>query len=617
MNRTVLRALVTLTVAALVSVQSLVAAPKAFGTKSVLGGPTNSIGAAKNVQNVSQQLDGSYNVTYTVTVQNYGNGTLYNVQVTDDIANAFPLPSTFTSVGVPTATGTLTANPAFNGANITDLLIAGSSTLAVGAIETITFTVNVNVPAGPAVYYNSAVASGTDVNGNGFVSDSTNWGPTNPISSNVPTPTPLNASTLANIGIAKTILDTITQGCSIEIPYQIVIRNYSNSEGLKNINVIDDLSNTFPAPATFTVGPVTFGGPGGAGLSPAVNTYDGITNTALVDPATSTLGIGQIAYIFFNVTVDFAGTFGNFGNNASASAQGAVSNQPTSDNFSNNGTNPDPSGDFNPSEQSPTIFPVEGFNVGAAKSATAVLQPDGSYNVSYVVTVQNFGGNTATNLSVIDNLGLTFPAPVTFTIVNSPTVSQGTMVPSLTFGQGANWDLLGAGSYLSANTTGEIFFTINVQLNNTTDTLFLNSATVTASNSCGISVSDVSTNGTLPDNIIPYNNYPSDPGEDIPTPIVLLPTVTKIPGGFSPNGDGTNDFFVISNIGGKKVSVEIFNRWGAAVYKNDTYDNSWNGNSNTGIGIGDNLPTGTYWYVIKIDDTKEVKEYANYITLSR
>jgi|GEM_PF-1087383 len=65
-----------------------------------------------------------------------------------------------------------------------------------------------------------------------------------------------------------------------------------------------------------------------------------------------------------------------------------------------------------------------------------------------------------------------------------------------------------------------------------------------------------------------------------------------IPNVFSPNGDGTNDFFEISKIDiFERVSVEVINRWGNQLYHNEDYHNDWDG--------GD-LATGTYFYIIKL-----------------
>jgi gliding motility-associated-like protein len=71
------------------------------------------------------------------------------------------------------------------------------------------------------------------------------------------------------------------------------------------------------------------------------------------------------------------------------------------------------------------------------------------------------------------------------------------------------------------------------------------------------------------------------------------------------NNDGVNDFFSISEIAecGFTADVSIFNRWGKRVYYSKNYQNNWGGyhdGSGPTMGSNDKLPTGTYYYVVKI-----------------
>lgn len=72
-----------------------------------------------------------------------------------------------------------------------------------------------------------------------------------------------------------------------------------------------------------------------------------------------------------------------------------------------------------------------------------------------------------------------------------------------------------------------------------------------------------------------------------------------IPDGFSPNGDGINDLFVIRGIEMyPQNSIAIYNRWGNIVYKASPYQNKWDGRSIFGLIIdGDELPVSTYFYL--------------------
>ncbi len=79
---------------------------------------------------------------------------------------------------------------------------------------------------------------------------------------------------------------------------------------------------------------------------------------------------------------------------------------------------------------------------------------------------------------------------------------------------------------------------------------------------------------------------------------------------FSPNGDGTNETFVIDCISRYPNNrLEIYNRWGNIVFQKDGYDNSWDGTSNgrAVLYTEDKLPVGTYFYVLDLGDGSEKK----------
>ena len=61
--------------------------------------------------------------------------------------------------------------------------------------------------------------------------------------------------------------------------------------------------------------------------------------------------------------------------------------------------------------------------------------------------------------------------------------------------------------------------------------------------------------------------------------------------GISPNGDGDNEAFILSDV----KALSIFNRYGVKVYSHaENYTNQWHGQSES----GSELPDGTYYYVI-------------------
>jgi len=94
-----------------------------------------------------------------------------------------------------------------------------------------------------------------------------------------------------------------------------------------------------------------------------------------------------------------------------------------------------------------------------------------------------------------------------------------------------------------------------------------------------------------------------DAGNNTST-VITYPTDFFIPEGFSPNGDGTNDLFVIRGIANyPNNTFVIFNRWGNKVYEASHYQNTWDGKSMFGLRVGgDELPIGTYFYVLDLMD---------------
>lgn len=77
------------------------------------------------------------------------------------------------------------------------------------------------------------------------------------------------------------------------------------------------------------------------------------------------------------------------------------------------------------------------------------------------------------------------------------------------------------------------------------------------------------------------------------------PLPLQMPTGFSPNGDGKNDNFVVHGIEAfPNNEIVILNRWGNEVYKTNGYNNDWQGQNNA----GEPLPDGTYFVIITIND---------------
>jgi gliding motility-associated-like protein len=80
-----------------------------------------------------------------------------------------------------------------------------------------------------------------------------------------------------------------------------------------------------------------------------------------------------------------------------------------------------------------------------------------------------------------------------------------------------------------------------------------------------------------------------------------------IPELITPNGDGSNDTWIITNIDKyNENEVIIMNRWGDKVFVASPYTNNWSGQCNTGILIaGEKVTDGTYFYVLTLKPGEE------------
>jgi gliding motility-associated-like protein len=74
-----------------------------------------------------------------------------------------------------------------------------------------------------------------------------------------------------------------------------------------------------------------------------------------------------------------------------------------------------------------------------------------------------------------------------------------------------------------------------------------------------------------------------------------------VPNAFSPNNDGTNDVWEIPTIKDYPgCKIDIYNKWGNLVFSSNGYQEPWDGTFH-----GNALPAGTYYYTLKLSDTKE------------
>lgn len=90
-----------------------------------------------------------------------------------------------------------------------------------------------------------------------------------------------------------------------------------------------------------------------------------------------------------------------------------------------------------------------------------------------------------------------------------------------------------------------------------------------------------------------------------------------IPNVFSPNGDGSNDYFLPRQFLSRNVSafnMQIFSRWGQKIYETKAIDGrGWDGMFN-----GEHQPTGVYVYLVEVTFANGAREsYKGNVTLLR
>jgi len=79
----------------------------------------------------------------------------------------------------------------------------------------------------------------------------------------------------------------------------------------------------------------------------------------------------------------------------------------------------------------------------------------------------------------------------------------------------------------------------------------------------------------------------------------------QISDGVSDNGDGQNDFLELGTLPDvfPNFDIQIFNRYGTIVYRGNRTTPLFDGGANTGSGLGDQLPTGVYFYIFYPNDS--------------
>ena len=515
------------------------------------------IGLAKSSTVGTPTTAGSFETVLTFVVENSGDAALDGVQISDDLAAAFPEPAIFEVVGL--ASDDFTVNPAFDGVESTDLL-TGTDTLAADAAGTVSVTVRFAPNGLTSPFENVAFASSTtpdtpvDQSQDGPDPDPDDDGPAN---NSDPTPIVFSDTPAAVIGLAKSATVGVpTAGGSFETTMTFVVEN-SGDAALDGVQISDDLAAAFPEPAAFEV----------VGLASddfAINPgFDGGESTDLL-AGTDSLAAGTTGTV--SVTVSFApnGLTSPFENVAFASS----TTPDTPVDQSQDGMDPDPGGDgpADDSDPTPIVFsdtptPV----IGLAKSATVgVPTPSGSFETVLTFVVENSGEAALDGVQISDDLVAAFPAPATFEVVG---LASDDFAINPAFDGLESTDLLVGTGTLAASATGTVSVTVSFAPNGLTSP-FENVAF--ASSTTPDTPVDQSHDGPDPD---PDDDGPANDSD--PTPIVFdvgpRPAIglAKSIGEISPTADGNfaaTFTFIVQNVGDEALrDVQIVDELAAVL----------------------------------------------------
>ena len=239
--------------------------------------------------------------------------------------------------------------------------------------------------------------------------------------------------------------------------------------------------------------------------------------------------------------------------------------------------------DGNPDD--PTVTSIERIaSVSLLKAADSPIFFEAGEIVTYTLTVINTGNVELTNLVVTD------PGAV---------ILGGTPILSLLPGD-----------------TAELFAEHQITSGDVQNTLFENSAQVTADSPVGI-VEDDSDDPNNPTDF--DSNQDGEP--DDPTVVTLgLIEVNQL---VTPNGDGRNDFLFIRGVDRTLSNkLRIYNRWGVSVYIGDNYNNQNNvfdgrSRGRSTISVDDFLPAGVYYYIFDYQLAQESRTTSGFIYISK
>jgi len=550
------------------------------------GGPTQllppvpsklELGVVKSVVDIAApHTDGTFDVTFNILVENTGDVLLTPLTLTDDLSAASTFGNAFDGVVSPpvvtlvnNVTGSsqapTSAGAAFTGTGTGTALLTGTD----GALEPgdqfeVTFIISLdpNAAGAPAILQNSATAGGMAPDGSTVTDDSNtgtdaSGGATGELpgdnSGGPGVPTPVGPPMVGpEIGAVKSVVDIAaphTDG-TFDVTFNVLIENTGNVL-LTPLTLQDDLSAAAALGSAFggVVSPpvvtlVTNVSGNSQAPTSAGAAFTGTgTGTALITGTDGVLEPGDQFEVSFIVTVDPNAAGAPAALQNSATAGGTAPDGSTVTDDSNSGTDgaggstgelpgSNPGG---PGVPTPITPPAVNALLGVVKSVETIgdIQADGSFEVQYVLFIENLGDVALDQLTLTDDLSASDQLGSAFVSITAPPVvsigvnNSGVPVAPTTNGAAFTGDasgpnlFIGTDGLIGPGDVIEVRFTASVNAALPGAPIDLsNTATATGSLPDGSVVSDDSNAGTdidgNPTGEVPGDN-PGGPGS--PTPI--------------------------------------------------------------------------------------------------
>ena len=394
---------------------------------------------SKNLDMVEELGGGTFTSTFTLEVRNTGNEPLVGVQIEDTLAD-FPATGT-TAVVLETMNLSPATAPAYDG-QTNSLLLAGTDTLAVDGVGTVTFAVTFTAEPGVAVYENQASGSGTgEFTGTSVTEPSDN--PDTPLADDDATPT--SPPFAAEMQISKALDEVVDNGDGTFTANFTITATNTGNEQLEGVQISDAITvapSTFPADSTAQVVAI----PGGLSIDSG---YTGFATNEFLLEGNDILAIDESKSVGLSVSFTPDG-MQPYLNSAAGTATGSSSMQTEFDVSDDPATPEDPN---DPTVATPLLAP----SISVSKTADPDVSDNGNgtFTSTFVLTVTNTGNEPLVGVQVTDAIEA---MPSTFPQGSVASVSNGT--GGLTVnpdydGVGNTATLLGSDS-LAVNGTGSV-----------------------------------------------------------------------------------------------------------------------------------------------------------------